>query len=115
MLESETDKKKPAAAGEALSPEKVDHPAGDTLSTVDFKPWHEEPLPEETRGVISHQTIIKKEQIKEGRRKVIKAEVPLEPDDEALVVVPIVEDEEIVGLRISCRCGAEHEIRFEYD
>jgi hypothetical protein len=85
-------------------------------SEVDFTPWHEEPLPQDTGG-LGHRRIVKKRDIMQGKPVNIVHEVSLEPESEleGMEVFPIKEDNLLVGLKIECGCGRSHEVRFEYN
>ena len=88
---------------------------GGTIAEGKFKPWNEDTADVQSFGVIGGQTVLKKEQVKAGERIVVKPQALPEPDRDPIVVTPIVEDDAIVGLQVSCSCGAEHEVRFEFD
>lgn len=85
-------------------------------SDVDFTPWHEEPLPKSTAG-LGHRRIVKKKDIMPGKPVNIIHEISLEPEPEleGMEVFPLKEDNLLVGLKIECGCGRNHEVRFEYN
>jgi len=80
----------------------------------DFEAWQEAPLPSKTGLTVAHQTVIKRKQVATGPTKIIKPEIPVLHDADQMEVEPIMEDEAIIGIRVSCRCGANHEILFDY-
>jgi len=111
-LTTQTNDIKPVEEEDSSIPEGR-HRAGD----VDFEPWHEGPLPSRMFAGIGHRHIIKKDVIREGIPVKITHEISFEAEPEhegSIEVIPAREGDAIVGLQITCTCGASHEIRFEY-
>ena len=79
-----------------------------------FEPWQEEPLPSRVGPVVAHKTIIKRTRVETGPPKFITPEVPELHGADQMEVEPIMEDESIIGMRVRCKCGANHEILFDY-
>lgn len=83
---------------------------------VDFTPWHEEPIPRSSSG-LGHRRVVKKRDIMQAKPVNIIHEISLEPEEEieGMEVLPIKQENLLVGLKIECGCGRSHEIRFEYN
>ncbi|MEE9162186.1 MAG: hypothetical protein V3U35_04355 [Candidatus Neomarinimicrobiota bacterium] len=88
------------------------HPARQT----EFAPWREEELPAEAASELGHRRIVKKGNVRLGRPKMIKPEFHIEPEPhrESVEITPLKDKDEVVGLRLTCSCGAVHEVRFEF-
>jgi hypothetical protein len=84
---------------------------------VEFTPWHEEPLPREAESGLGHRRVVKKKDIIQGKPVNIVHEVSLEPEPELedMEIFPVKKDGVLIGLKIECGCGRNHEVRFEYD
>ena len=91
-------------------------PAGENRS-LDFEAWSEEPLPEGARTMVGRTSILKKEDIKQLSSRRITPVLPMEPESEeqSMEVLPVMEGETLIGLKIQCHCGATHEVRLDYD
>ncbi len=81
----------------------------------DFETWQEEPLPSKVGLAVAHQTIIKRKQVATGPRKIITPVIPDLHSAGHMETEPIMEDESIIGIRVQCKCGATHEILFDYN
>lgn len=120
MPHSELDADSPEHRSEELVPVKMDdrstledrHPSGQ----VDFTPWREEPLPGRVTSKIGHRHVIKGSNVRRGEPVKVTPDITLEPEPEpeSVKITPLIEDDTIVGLRMTCGCGATHEVRFEY-
>lgn len=106
---------------EELMPVKMDdsspledrHPSGQT----EFTSWREESLPAQAISKLGHRRIIKSGNVVlRGEPVKITPHITLEPESEpeSVEITPLIEDDAIVGLRMTCGCGATHEVRFEY-
>ncbi len=113
----------PEHPSEELVPVKMDdsstleerHSSGQT----EFTPWREESLSAHATSKLGHRRIIKSGNVVLRREPVkitphITLEPEPEPEPESVDITPLIEDDTIVGLRITCGCGATHEVRFEY-
>jgi len=120
MPHSELDTDAPKQPDEELAPMEEDdssvledqHPS----RQIDFTRWREEPLPAQATSRIGHRRVVKSGNVRRGESVKITHEVSLEPEPEpeSAEVTPLMEGEIIVGLRITCGCGATHEVHFEY-
>ena len=118
--DSELDADSPEHPSEELVPVKMDdsstledrHPSGQT----EFTPWQEESLPAHATSKLGHRRIIKSVNVLRGEPVKITPHITLEPEPEpeSMEITPLIEDDTIVGLRMTCGCGATHEVRFEY-
>ena len=92
-------------------------PVDDTgkSQTTKFVPWKEEALPTTASSMLQHQSIIKKEHVRPGKPTTIVPKMPVNVEQEEAKITPIVDGDRVVGIKVVCRCGATHEIRFEYD
>ena len=74
------------------------------------------------RSVIGHRSIIKNTRLRVGTPSRISTDVPISPDPESasgeeaeeMEITPLYDKDSVVGLAITCRCGAAHEVRFEF-
>lgn len=79
-----------------------------------FEAWKEQPLPTHSNLAFAHQRIIKKRQVATGEPTMIQPPIPEVHGSSQMEVEPILEDEIVIGVRVKCRCGAKHEILFDY-
>ncbi len=80
-----------------------------------FVPWEEEVLPSAQGLTTAGKTIIKKSSVRQGTPQTIVPEVPARVNQPPMDVQPLLEDDIIVGMKITCSCGNSHEVRFEFD
>lgn len=79
-----------------------------------FEAWQEKPLPTNSGLAFAHERIIKKRRVETGPPTIIEPVIPTLHDANQMEVEPITEDEVVIGMRVRCRCGAKHEILFDY-
>ncbi len=90
--------------------------APDAADDAGFVPWEEASFDSVTPSTLGHRKIIRSRLVTEkGRRKII----PTLPADSSAhagkaEIEPLLDDGEIVGVRVACSCGAVHEVRFEF-
>ena len=122
MPHSELDTDSPDRPSEELTPvDENDSPALEDRHPSqrnEFTSWREEPLSTRAISMIEHRRIIKSDRVHQSNPVKITHEVSLEPEpepeSESLEITPLIEDDNIVGLRMTCGCGATHEVRFTY-
>jgi hypothetical protein len=90
-------------------------PTGESQSS-DFEAWTEQPLPESAKTKVARSSILKKDRIIQKSARRITPILPPEPqpEDQTMEVIPVMEGDTLVGLKIQCRCGATHEVHLEY-
>ena len=100
-------------AGEVKQADKVGPPA----SSPDFISWREQALGIKVPSALGKRKLIKKRNVVQGTPRTIIPEYNLEPEQAAEIVeiTPLKEDDVVVGLRLTCSCGAVHEVKFEFD
>ncbi len=80
-----------------------------------FIPWKEEDLPSGRGLTVANKTIIKKSSVRQGAPQTIVPEVPSGVNQRPMEVQPLLEEDTIVGIKVTCSCGNSHEVRFEFD
>ena len=81
----------------------------------DFIQWEEESLPSLSHLSIANKGIIKKRNVRQGTPQTIVPKVPSLNDQQPMKVTPLLEEDAIVGMKVTCTCGNSHEVRFEFD
>ncbi len=81
----------------------------------DFVRWEEDVLPSTQGLTVAHQTIIKKSNVRPGTPQTIVPKVPALVGRRPMEVQPLLEEDTIVGMKVTCSCGNSHEVRFEFD
>ncbi len=80
-----------------------------------FVQWEEEALPSAQNLTVAHKTIIKKTSVRQGAPQTIVPEVPARVNQPPMEVQPLLEEDTIVGMKVTCSCGNSHEVRFEFN
>ena len=120
MSRSESDTDSPEQSSEDLTPvEEEDSSALEKHPSplqVDFTRWQEGALPVRAISKIGHRHIIKSRKVSRSEPVKITHDITLEPDPEpeSVEITPLKEGDAIVGLLLTCGCGATHEVRFDY-
>ena len=91
-------------------------PAPDAANEADFVPWEETSFDEVNPSTVGHRKIIKSRLVEEKDRRKIVPELPAAstPPQGKAEIEPLLDNGEIVGVRVACSCGAVHEARFEF-
>ncbi len=97
------------------SPEKAPSRVTKAADASDFVQWEEEDLPSAQNLQVAHKTIIKRSNVRPGAPQTIVPEVPALDNQRSMKVQPLLEDDTIVGMQVTCSCGNSHEVRFEFD
>lgn len=89
--------------------------ADDDKST-DFVPWDEANLKQMPASKFAHQTVVKGRHVKVAQPVKIKPLLPKfeEPAPSEAEITPILQDDQIVGVKVACDCGTVHEIMFDF-
>ena len=119
---SESDTDSPEQSSEDLTPvEGEDSPTQEEHPTslqVDFTHWQEGALPAQAISTLGHRHIIKSRKVRRIEPVKITHDITLEPEPEpepeSVEITPLKEGDAIVGLLLTCGCGATHEVRFDY-
>lgn len=80
-----------------------------------FVRWEEDVLPPAQNLAVANKVIIKKSNVRPGALQTIVPEVFSRVDQPPMEVQPLLEDDTIVGMKVTCSCGNSHEVRFEFD
>lgn len=101
---------------QAASPSEEPEPAAESTDP-DFVPWDESNFKQVPSSKVAHRKIILSRLVSEDVRKVIVPQMPdnLDEDSEEADITPIMEGDQITGVRVECPCGRVHEVRFEFD
>lgn len=89
---------------------------------IDFTRWQEESLPAQSASTIGHRRVVKSREVYQSEPVKITHDITLELDpdpdteteSESVKITPLREGDAIVGLLLTCGCGATHEVRFDY-
>ena len=81
----------------------------------DFIQWEEESLPSISNLASANKVIIKKRNVRQGAPQTIVPDVSALNDQQTMNVTPLLEEDTIVGMKVTCSCGNSHEVRFEFD
>jgi len=85
---------------------------------IDFTRWQEESLPTQATSTIGHRRVVKSREVYQSEPVKITHDITLEPEpeseSESVEITPLKEGDAIVGLLLTCGCGATHEVRFDY-
>ena len=89
--------------------------ADDDKST-DFVPWDEANLKQMPVSKFAHQTVVKRRHVTIAQPVKIKPLLPKfeEPAPSGSEITPILQDDQIVGVKVACDCGTVHEIMFDF-
>ena len=89
--------------------------ADDDKST-DFVPWDEANLKQMPVSKFAHQSVVKRKDVQVGQPVKIKPLLPKfdEPAPSEAEITPILQDDQIVGVKVACDCGTVHEIMFDF-
>ena len=88
----------------------------DAADEAGFVPWEKTSFDAVSPSALGHRKIIRSRLVEEqGRRKIVPA-IPADssPREGKAEIEPLLDNGEIVGVRVACSCGAVHEIRFEF-
>ena len=125
-VEVETTAEENASTAEEVKPGASDSAALETnteASSPDFEELSEPSLRSApARSVLGHRTIIKNARLRVGNPSRISTDVLIATDPESvsgeeaeeMEITPLYDKDSVVGLAIKCRCGAAHEVRFEF-
>ena len=80
-----------------------------------FVRWEEADLPAGQNLAIVNKVIVKKTNVRPGAPQTIVPKIPTHVNRRSMEVVPLIEDETIVGMMVTCSCGNSHEVKFEFD
>jgi len=122
MSHSELDADSPEQSSEDLMPDEDKNSS--TLDEhhppqqIDFTHWQEGALPAHTTSGLGHRRVVKSREVRQSEPVKITHDITLEPEpepeSESVEITPLKEGDAIVGLLLTCGCGATHEIRFDY-
>ena len=89
--------------------------ADDDKST-NFVPWDEANLKQMPVSKFAHQSVVKRKDVQVGQPVKIKPLLPKfdEPAPSEAEITPILQDGQIVGVKVACDCGTVHEIMFDF-
>ena len=80
-----------------------------------FVRWEEEDLPAGQNLAVINKVIVKKSNVRPGAPQTIVPKIPTHVNRRSMEVVPLLEGETIVGMKVTCSCGNSHEVKFEFD
>ncbi|MCH7939897.1 MAG: hypothetical protein IID13_09155 [Candidatus Marinimicrobia bacterium] len=80
-----------------------------------FVRWEEEVLPAGQNLAVANKVIVKKSNVRPGAPRTIIPKIPTHVDRRSMEVTPLIEDDTIVGMKVTCSCGNSHEVKFEFD
>lgn len=82
----------------------------------EFVPWATANLKQMPVSKFAHQSVVKRKYVKTGRPVKIKPRIPTfeEPTPSEAEITPILQDDQIVGVKVACDCGTVHEIMFDF-
>ncbi|MBA7473797.1 hypothetical protein ES707_09142 [subsurface metagenome] len=122
MSHSEPDADSPEQSSEDLTP--VEEEDSSTLEEhnlpqqIDFTRWQEGSLPARATSALGHRHVVKSRKVLRSEPVRITHDISLEPESEpeseSVEITPLKEGDAIVGLLLTCGCGATHEVRFDY-
>lgn len=120
MSHSELDADSPEQSSEDLMP--VEEKSSSTLEEhhppqqIDFTHWQEGSLPAHATSALGHRRVVKSREVRQSEPVKITHDISLEPEPEpeSVEITPLKEGDAIVGLLLTCGCGAIHEVRFDY-
>ncbi len=104
-----------AGPGKGRSPENARSGVTKAADASGFVPWEEEDLPSAQGLTVANKTIIKKISVRQGTPLMIVPELPSRINQPPMEVQPLLEEDAIVGMKVTCSCGNSHEVRFEFD
>jgi len=122
MSHSELDADSPEQSSEDLMPDEDKNSS--TLEEhhppqqIDFTHWQEGSLPSHAASALGHRRVVKSREVRRSEPVKITHDITLEPEpepeSESVEITPLKEGDAIVGLLLTCGCGATHEVRFDY-
>lgn len=124
MSHSELDADSPEQSSEDLIPDEDKNSS--TLEEhhppqqIDFTHWQEGSLPAHATSALGHRRVVKSREVRRSEPVKITHDITLEPgpepepESESVEITPLKEGDAIVGLLLTCGCGATHEVRFDY-
>lgn len=91
-------------------------PPKENKSDETFVPWESSKFKRIPKSQLAHRTIVQSKYLSSGGRTLIVPQMPpgVEDDNSKADISPMMDGDQIVGLKVVCSCGIVHEIMFEY-